>query len=252
MTLSTSLREATRFPNATVPPQNGGSLIDISSMAEETPPIAAEVFCRGDAEWLRLDDARVALASYYLDAPGTVAGIGGKNMGTTSARIDNAPPAFISFPVDMPDMTKRFVDAFNWRARSVWINSLDNMRLVANLRKTALAEAMEDLADLDEYAAEKGLPPLSPVAKNAARTFLRKVIPQAPRGYAVSPWDDGAVVVHTRGAKGFGVGVYFNAEGGASCYVTRPEDGENEEHHYARAESVPDEFILAALRGLGE
>ena len=117
----------------------------------------------------------------------------------------------------------------------------------------SLNEALEDLADLDDYAREKSLPPPAPLAKESAREFLRKVAREIPRCYAVSPWDGGKVVVHTRDAKGFGVGVYFNAEGGASCYVTRPKGGGGDkENHYSRLSGFPDEFVLAALRGLGE
>ena len=114
-----------------------------------------------------------------------------------------------------------------------------------------LSEALEELGELEEYAAESELSPPAPLAKESARKFLRKVVRESPRCYAVSPWDGGKVVVHTRDAKGSGIGVYFSAEGGASCYVTVAGEGRNRRAHYDSARDLPDSFVLEALRKLG-
>lgn len=117
-------------------------------------------------------------------------------------------------------------------------------------QEAALREALEDLAGLDEYAAEKSLPPPASAAKQAAQAFLRQAVREAPRRYAVCPWSAGAVVVYTRGAEGFGADIFFGAGGDASCYVSRPEEQGDEEHHYPQAGQVANERIFAALRNL--
>ena len=114
-----------------------------------------------------------------------------------------------------------------------------------------LREALDDLAELDEYAQELDMPPPSPVAKESARAFVEKAVREVPRSYTVSPWDKGKVIVSTSEKEGFGVGIYFNAEGGASCYVihpTRPKNKRNSVRHYAQSSRVANNWVFNALR----
>lgn len=115
-------------------------------------------------------------------------------------------------------------------------------------QRDALRESLEELAEIDEYAEEKVLPPPAAVAKKSARAFLKKVAPKIPRYYAVSPWEKGEVVVHTQSANGLRMDVFFNADGGASCYFIRPGSKGNEEHHYAHAKHLSYELIFSVLR----
>lgn len=117
-------------------------------------------------------------------------------------------------------------------------------------QRTALREALEDLAEIDEEADELGLPPASPVAKQSARTFLRQAARKAPCCYAISPWDKGAVVVYAQNQQGSRVDIFFDANGSASCYVNHPRHQSDEEHHYTQAKQMANEWIFAILRNL--
>ena len=243
-----------------------------------------------DADSLHIEGARSALvrslvldrlpshgkAPQHSDAPDMLADTGGQTLSAVLRDVPSArtsawrnAPAVAIFGDNLADWGERAdekdspMSTLMQKAMQAFMREIPRCYIVAderllelgrrkNTAKAALDEALADLADLDDYAKEKSLPPPAPLAKESAQEFLRKVVREVPRCYAVSPWDGGKVVVHTRGAKGFGVGVYFNAEGGASCYVTRPGGEGNEEHHYSRLSGFPNEFILAALRELGE
>lgn len=115
-----------------------------------------------------------------------------------------------------------------------------------------LREALDDMAELDEYADELDLPPPSPIAKESALAFLEKVVREVPRSYTVSPWDGGEVIVST-GGDGVGVGIYFNAQGGASCHIVypnRPKRMRDAIRHYAKASRVANKWVFDALRKL--
>ena len=120
-------------------------------------------------------------------------------------------------------------------------------------QQSFLREALDDLAQLDEYAEELDMPPLSPVAKESARAFVEQAVREVSRSYTVSPWDDGKVIVSTQGAKGFAVGIYFNAQGGASCYVifpTRPKNDKDAVRHYSQAGRVANKWVFDSIRRL--
>ena len=115
-----------------------------------------------------------------------------------------------------------------------------------------LREGLAELSELDEYAAEKSVPPPAPAAIEAARAFLHKAVREVPRRYGLCPWERGEVVVFARGATGYGVDVFFNAEGGASCFVTRPDSTENKKRRFSPAEEVAGEWVFDALREIKE
>ena len=109
----------------------------------------------------------------------------------------------------------------------------------------SLTEALSELEELDDYAAEEELPPPSPTAKKIARDILNQLISKLPRYYAVSPWEDGDIVVFTEGS-GSRVSVFCRANGGASLYVNFP-DNHDYEYHYTLAEDLPVDSIIDAL-----
>lgn len=113
-----------------------------------------------------------------------------------------------------------------------------------------LDEALADLADLDEHAAELDMPPPDPSAKKAARAFLPKAVREAPRDYAVSPWGDGSVIVFAQGKKGFRVSVYFETDGSAVCHIIRPRFEQSEKRHFSPAEEVACEWVFEAFRNV--
>ena len=113
----------------------------------------------------------------------------------------------------------------------------------------SLAEALAELAEVDDCAAESDLPPPSPVAKQTARDILEKVARAVPRDYAVSPWDDGAVIVYSSGGIGRRVSILCDSQGDAAYYVVRP-DGRNDKGDRRPAGDIPLDFICGALREL--
>lgn len=117
-------------------------------------------------------------------------------------------------------------------------------------QKAALQEALEDLAELNEYAAELDLPPPAPATKEAARVFLHAAAQKVPRCYAISPWEERTVVVYTQEKPGFRADIFFDDQGGASCLITRPENKKCEQRHYPKADQVANEWVFDALRNL--
>lgn len=114
--------------------------------------------------------------------------------------------------------------------------------------KAALEESLEDWEGLDQEADESNLPRPALVAKKAAWKFLHAVVREVPRYYAVSMWDEGTVVVHTQDAKERRIDVLFDAKGGAECFLTSPEGGDDIECYYAQAEQIDNEQVFAILR----
>ena len=114
-----------------------------------------------------------------------------------------------------------------------------------------LSEALEELGELEEYAAESELPPPAPSAVESARRILEKVTREVPLYYSVSPGEDGDVAIQVADNHKNGVMILCNAEGGASCYVSMAGEGQNRRAHYDSARDLPDSFVLEALRKLG-
>ena len=111
-----------------------------------------------------------------------------------------------------------------------------------------LAEALEELEELDEYAAESGLPPPSPTAVKFARRILESVVRAVPLYYSVSPVEGGKVAIQAGDKRKNAVLLLCDADGGASYHVSV--DGENRHEHYDSARRLPDPFVLEALRKL--
>ena len=110
----------------------------------------------------------------------------------------------------------------------------------------SLADALSELEELDDYAAEEELPPPSPTAKKIARNILNHLTSKLPRYYALSLWEDGDVVVFSAGA-GSRVSVFCRANGSASLYVNTP-NNRGYEHHYDQVEDLPIDFIIDAMK----
>ena len=120
-------------------------------------------------------------------------------------------------------------------------------------QQSFLREALDDLAELDEYAEELDMPPPSPVAKEAAQVFVEQAVREVPRSYTVSPWDEGEVIVSTKNEEGFGVSIFFNANGGASCFIIHPSPPRRERdtmRHYSQANKVANKWVFDALQKL--
>ena len=133
---------------------------------------------------------------------------------------------------------------------SGWVK-IYNLKEIQGLAKNfagekSLAEAMSELAELDDYAIEEELMPSSPTAKTLAKNILDQLTSELPRDYSISLWEDGDVVVYS-GGNGWRVNVFCRTNGGASLYVTSP-DNRADEHHYQLARDMPISLVVEALK----
>ena len=128
------------------------------------------------------------------------------------------------------------------------LNTIKETLAHKNASEKFLAEALDELAELDDYAKEEEFDPPSPIAKELARKLLEELTRELPRYYAVSLWEDGDVVVYSASA-GWRVSIYCRANGGASFYVNSP-DKRDYEGHYESASDMPIALIFDALKKL--
>ena len=116
-----------------------------------------------------------------------------------------------------------------------------------------LAAALEELADLDAYAAEVALPPPAPMARKAARKLLEKLVRMAPREYDLSPWENGGVVVYSCGGPGRRVSILCDERGEASYLVIHPDPKREVFPTPAQAvQELPMDILAQAVRELDE
>ena len=109
----------------------------------------------------------------------------------------------------------------------------------------SLADALSELEELDDYAAEEDLPPPSPTAKKIAEDILHHLTSKLPRYYAVSLWEDGDVVVFSADS-GSRASVFCRTNGGVSLYVNFP-GNRGYELHYDQAGDLPLDSIIDAM-----
>ena len=113
-------------------------------------------------------------------------------------------------------------------------------------RMAHLKEAMDDLAHVQEEAAEEGWRvPSADTAQTAERVF-GDMFGYAPRPYAVYPMPDGEIAIDARSPRGTKVVVICDAKGGARCLIYANSDFDSREHEDARA--LPDDFVKDAIK----
>ncbi len=110
----------------------------------------------------------------------------------------------------------------------------------------SLADALSELEELNDYATEEELSPPSPTAKKIAEDILHHLTSKLPRYYAISPWEDGDIVVFSERA-GLRVSVFCRANGGVSLYVNSPHNHDYEIHH-TLAQDLPIDSIIDAMK----
>ena len=113
-----------------------------------------------------------------------------------------------------------------------------------------LVEALQELAEVRDYAAEDGLDIPSEIASANAERLLKAMYAISPRRYGVYPAPDGYVAIDARGINDRIAVVLCGSAGEASCFVTI--DGESRRARYSTARELPDGFICEALAGLDE
>ena len=160
----------------------------------------------------------------------------------------------LDFDIFMRDrVEKHHVEELTFKATSK-IEMLLNEAMKAHIailerqhaEQKSLAGALDELAELDNYAIEEGLSPPSPVARQLAKNVLIKLASELPRNYTISLWEDGDVVIYSTGA-GRRVSVYCRADGGVAFYVNSP-DGSDYEGHYQSGQDMPMDIIIDALQ----
>ena len=128
------------------------------------------------------------------------------------------------------------------------LNTIEETFARKSANEKFLAEALDELAELDDCAEEDEFAPPSPIAKNLARKLLEELTRELPRYYAVSLWEDGDVVIYAVGS-GWRVNIFCRTNGGASFYVNSP-DKRDYEGHYETASDMPIALIFDALKKL--
>ncbi len=109
-----------------------------------------------------------------------------------------------------------------------------------------LADALGELARVEEEALEEGYPEPSASAKTHARRILRGLAGGSLPCPAAYPTEDGEIgIMFQRRDVPAAVLVLCDASGGAMCLSSIA--GENRRARYDRASAVPDAFVRAEL-----
>ena len=119
---------------------------------------------------------------------------------------------------------------------------------VAASTAAELEDALQELAEVSDYAAEDGLDVPSEIASANAARLLKAVYAISPRRYGIYPAPDGYVAIDARGSNDRIAVVLCGSAGEAACFVTI--DGESRRARYATARELPDGFIREALADL--
>ena len=112
-----------------------------------------------------------------------------------------------------------------------------------------LAEALHDLNEINDEAAEKGIaPPSESTIANADR-LLRATYNILPRQYLVELLPEGVIAITIPGGFRRSVMLFCESDGGALCSVNMK--GKHRRKRYPHTDQLPDRFIREALNELG-
>ena len=145
--------------------------------------------------------------------------------------------------------TMHYDDEYNFISQQITAGKLQkitNVFMRLSKSRESLTESLSELEELENYATEEELLPPSPIAKELAKKILKKITFELPHDYSVSLWEDGDVVVYSAGAD-WRTSFFCRANGGASIYVTSPDDSDYE-IHYKQAENMPMTDIIDAFK----
>lgn len=111
-----------------------------------------------------------------------------------------------------------------------------------------LAEALQELAEAQDDAAEDDLEIPAETAMANAERLLKALYSISPRRYVVYPVSGARVAIDARGSNNRGIVVTCDSDGGALCLVSI--DGERRRARYSTTRQLPDGFIREALSSL--
>ncbi len=120
-------------------------------------------------------------------------------------------------------------------------------RMTWTEQRASLAEALQELAEIEADAREDNLPVPSQLAQENARQILKELHRFHPRHYGVYNFDDG-VAIDTRGRNHSICVICCHSDGSVSAYVTV--DNESRRVRYQSAKRLPDAFLREAIRDL--
>ena len=108
-----------------------------------------------------------------------------------------------------------------------------------------LADALAELAEIDDEIAEEDLPEVSGAMKAEAERILRAVARHA-LALAVYPTQDAEIALHFKSPGRPGAVVILLSDGGrATCHAYV--DGKSRYRHYETSADLPDAFVLDRL-----
>lgn len=112
-----------------------------------------------------------------------------------------------------------------------------------------MPNALAQLRQVDEEAAEEGYPSISNVAKRSVERLLF-ALGDSPIAPAVYPSMDGEVAIYFKSPVATAaLLILVNNHGEAGCYASMR--GENRRRRYDDSSVLPDEFLKEQLRALG-
>ena len=112
-----------------------------------------------------------------------------------------------------------------------------------------LADALHDLREINDEAAEEGIAPPSALAIANADRLLRAIYGISPRQYLVELLPEGVIAIAIPGGFRSSVALLCESDGGALCSVNM--NGKHRRQRYPHTYQLPDRFIREALSELG-
>ena len=108
-----------------------------------------------------------------------------------------------------------------------------------------LANALRDLDELNDEAAEEGIEPPTESAIANANRLLRAIYDILPRQYLVELLPEGIIAITVPGGFRRSVMLLCESDSGALCSVNM--NGKHRRKRYAHADQLPDRFLSEAL-----
>ena len=128
------------------------------------------------------------------------------------------------------------------------VNSDDAYRLFHVPEPHWLADALAELAEVDDEIAEDDLPQVSDTTKAEAERLVR-ALAWTPLAPSVYPTQDAEIALHFKSLGVSGTVVILLSDGGrADCHAYV--DGRSRRAHYQNSSDLPDAFVLDQLRRL--
>ena len=111
-----------------------------------------------------------------------------------------------------------------------------------------LTDALDDLKECQEEAAEQGFPKPTQTAVDNAERLLQAMFKLLPRRFEVYPMPSGAIAIQASKAPEIAISVLCDSDGAVHCLVSAPDHFRRA--RYSTADILPDGFLYDALKDL--